>query len=239
MDGGSLVRPANAQPVFSSSATQFHPLGCRGYDYFGRRFRYARAGAVDLVVGNVLQGAAQLANHQDMTPSATAAESKTISVTPGATAGAADLYAGGIAVVDTTPGLGYSYPVKGHLAITASTAFTLNLRDGWTIQVALTASSRISLYANPYQNVIQTPTTVTNVVVGVCQSVLSATQYGWIGDNGQFGTLIQGTPAVGNALSPSGTTAGAAAINSGTLPIIGDIMDTGQDGKVEAVNWKM
>lgn len=236
--GGSLKWPVTAQPVFSTSSTQYHPIGTRGEDRFGRVFRYCLAGGTTLVAGNCLQAPAQLADHQDMTPSAAAIDDKTISVTPGATAGAADLYAGGIAVIDTTPGLGYSYPVNTHLAITASTLFVLQLAAGWTIQVALTATSRVSLYSNPYANVIQTPvTTLTNIVVGACVYPITNAQYGWVGVHGHFGTLIQGTPAVANSLSCPATAAGAAAINSGTLPIIGTIMDTGQDGKVEGVFW--
>jgi hypothetical protein len=44
-------------------------------------------------------------------------------------------------------------------AITASTAFTLNLvvEDG--VQVALTTSSKLDLQINPYKNVIQAPVT--------------------------------------------------------------------------------
>jgi hypothetical protein len=194
----SLKFPVSAQEVFSSNAAQQHPLGTRGEDIFGRTFRYAKADAVALVAGNALQGQAQITAHQDMAPSAAAIGDKTISVTPGATAGAADLYAGGIAVIDTTPGLGYSYPIKRHDAITASVAFTLVLADGWPVQVALTAAnSRVSLYPNPYRNVIQTPvTTLTGPVVGVCVYPIAASEYGWVGTRGHFGTLIQGTPAV-------------------------------------------
>lgn len=236
--GGQLKWPVTAQPVFSTSSTQYHPIGSRGEDIFGRVFRYALAGGTTLVAGDVLQAPAQLANHQDMTPSAAAIDDRTISVTPGATAGAADLYAGGIAVIDTTPGLGYSYPVKGHLAITASTLFVLNLGVGWTIQVALTATSRVSLYSNPYANVIQSPvTTLTNVCVGVCVYPITNAQYGWVGVHGHFGTLIQGTPGVGLSVGPPGSAAGAVAINASTNPIVGFMMDTGQDGKVEGVFW--
>lgn len=242
---GQLVWPLNAQPVFSSKAYASpelipHPVGAVGWDRWGRKYHFSRAGASDLVVGNALQAPAEITNHQAMTPSAAAIADKTISVTPGATTGAADLYADGIAVIDTTPGLGYSYPVKSHLAIASSTAFIVNLFTGWSIQVALTGSSRVNLYSNPYRGVIQAPTTMTNVPVGVCQYIIVATEYGWIGSGGQFGTLIQGTPGVGLGVGIPGTAAGSVAIHAvATVALVGNIQETGVDGKVQSVLWNL
>ena len=241
----SLVSPSNAQPVFSSRSYASpemvpHPLGTIGKDAFGRTYRFVRAGASDLVVGNALQAQAELTNHQAMTPAAAAIGDTSITVTPGATGGAADLYAGGIAVIDTTPGEGYSYPIKGHLAITSSTAFVLQLARGWTIRVALTTSSRVTIYPNPYRNVVQGPTTLTNVPVGVCQFILTATEYGWIGASGQFGTLIQGTPGVGLGVGVPGSAAGSVAIHAvATIALVGNMMETGIDGKIQAVKWTL
>ena len=239
----SFVSPASSQPLFSSKAYASpelvpHPLGAVCQDKFGRFYRFCEVGGSDLVVGNAIQAPAQIADHQDMTPSVAALAARSISVTPGGTAGAADLYAQGIAVIDTTPGLGYSYPIKDHLAITASTLFVVNLINGFSVQVALTATSRVSLYSNPYRNVIQAPTTMTNGPVGVCQYILTTNEYGWLGSGGPFGTLIQGTPGVGLGVGIPGSTAGAVAIHAvATIACVGHMMDTGQDGKVEAVKW--
>lgn len=245
---GQLVFPANAQPVFSSKAYASpemvpHPLGTIGRDHWGRLFRFVKNSATaDLVVGNAIQSQAQITAHQDMTPAAAAIGDTSITITPGATAGAADLYADGIAVIDTTPGLGYSYPIKTHLAITASVAFVVQLARGWAVQVALTAAnSRVSIYPNPHRNVIQSPvTTLTGIPVGVCQYPIVASEYGWLGFSGQFGTLIQGTPSVGEVVSVPGSAAGA--VNdyaTGDECPVGKMMDTGQDGKVEAVYWTL
>lgn len=242
---GSMVSPSNAQPIFSSRAYAApelvpHPLGTIGKDRFGREYRFVRAGASDLVVGNALQAQAELTNHQAMTPAAAAVGDKTITVTPGATGGAADLYAGGIAVIDTTPGLGYSYPIEGHNAITASVAFALRLAKGFEVVVALTTSSRVTIYPSPYRNVIQCPTTLTSVPVGVCQYIITATEYGWIGVRGQFGTLIQGTPGVGLGVGVPGSAAGSVAIHAvATIALVGNMMETGIDGKVQAVKWTL
>lgn len=240
--------PAGAQDLWASVAANAdggfpHPLGARCEDIFGRVYRYVSVGIVDLVVGNCIQSSAQITTHQQLTPSAAAVGDKTITATSGATAAAANDYAGGIAVIDTTPGLGISYPIKGHAAWTSGAVaggVVLQLADGWNIVVALTTVSRVSIQANPFARVIQTPqTTLTGAVAGVCQSLISANQGGWIGTQGHFGTLIDGTPGVGFALSCPASVAGGAAINSGTLPIIGNIMVTGVSGKVQAVKWNV
>lgn len=237
--GGQLKWPATAQPVFSSSSSQLHPLGARAEDIFGREYRYCLVGGTSLVAGDAIQAAAQVAAHQDRTPVAAAIDDRVIDISLGATAITANDYAGGIAVIDTTPGLGYSYPIKGHLAADSSaTTFDSNLAEGWTIQVALTTTSRVSLYANPYSRVIQSPvTTLTNTPAGVAVYPITNAQYGWLGVHGHFGTLIQGTPGVGVAVGPPGSAAGAVAVNTSTNPIVGFMMDTGQDAKVEGVFW--
>jgi len=222
--------------VLNDSTTQMYALGTAAQDRFGRVYRYVQAGASALVVGNVIQSAAQVANHLNCGVAATAIGATAVTVTPGATAGAANLYAEGIAVISTTPGLGYSYGISGHAAITASTAFTLNLVAEDGVQVALTTSSKLDLQINPYKNVIQAPvTTLTGAVVGVAVYPIAAASYGWIQTWGMGGVLIDGTPAVGQSVSSPAAVAGGAAINSGTLQIIGSMLCTGVDTKVKPV----
>lgn len=227
--------------VFSSSATAGHALGTRGQTRDGRQYRYCQAGASALVVGDVIQSPAQITAHQDMTPTVTtygAVGDTRIVVTPAATAGAANLYAEGWAYISVTPGLGYVYQISGHAAITASTAFTLNLFSDYPIQVALTASSRVGLVHNPYKNVIQSPiTTLTGVVVGVAVYPIASTEYGWIQTAGPCGVLIAGTPGVGLAVVVPGTVAGCVVVDgaASATKVVGSMMVTGQAGLVQPV----
>lgn len=243
--GGSLKWPVTAQPVFSSSATQFHPLGTRAEDIFGRTFRYALAGAVLLVTGDVQQAAAEVTNHQTLTPSAAAIDDKTITATAGATAAAANDYAGGMAIIETTPGVGFTYPIKGHASWTngaVAGGVVLKLADGWTIQVALTASSRVTLVANPYSRIIQSPaTTLTNVIVGVCVYPIALSEYGWIGTNGVFSTLTDAdtAAAVGTLVAVPSNRAGSVTGASGVKQNVGAIMDALSDGLNQAVKWAL
>lgn len=219
---------------FSSHATQVLPLGTERETKDGRRFRYCKAGAVDLVAGNVIQSSAIVANHLANTPPAVAIGDKSFSYTPGATAGAANLYAEGFLQVDTTPGNGYTYQVSGHAAISSSTAFTLNLVDA--VQVALTTSSRVGLIANPYKNVIQFPvTTATGTYVGIAPCVITASEFGWLQTDGLASVLIAGTPALGAMVMTPSTTAGSAVVITTTnlvvAQIVGEMAQVGVDGK--------
>jgi hypothetical protein len=229
---------------FTSKATPDHKIGTRGIDRFGRIYRYAKAGAVDLVVGNVLQGPATVANHLANTPPAVPIGATSFTYTPGATAGAANLYADGILQVDTTPGNGYGYGVDNHAAISSSTAFTLNLSTGDPIQVALTTSSRVGLIPNVWNGVIQFPvTTATGTAAGIAVSIITAGQYGWIGTWGPFPVLVAGTPALGAHVMTPSTAAGSVAVVTTTNLVVaqflGTMMQVGVDGKNNAVMVKL
>lgn len=224
---------------FEWSSDQKLPLGTLGFSKDGRMFRYCQASAAALVVGNIVQSAVPVANHLANTPPAVTAGATSFLYTPGATAGAANLYAEGLLMVDTTPGNGYSYRVSGHPAISSSTAFLLTLDPDEAIQIDLTTSSRVGLHTHPYKNVIVAATTVTAPAVGGVVAPIAASNYGWLQTRGPFAGLINGTPAVGTGLVTSATTAGAldvaavaAEIN---VRIIARAMQVGVSGKNNGV----
>ena len=70
----------------NDSSSQFQ-LGAKVVSNDGREFVYALAGGATLVVGNVLQGPAEVANHQNVAPTANVAAGATsFTVTLGNTA---------------------------------------------------------------------------------------------------------------------------------------------------------
>ncbi len=226
------------QELFSSSATPAHRLGEKFTDAKGRIFRYVKAGASALVAGNVVQSAAEIADHYGCTVPVTAIGATQITVTPGATGGAANLYSQGWACIDTTPGLGQMLAIKSHPAITASVAFVLTLED--PLWVALTASSKLTLVPNPRSAVIQAPvTTLTGAVCGVAIYPIAAGEYGWIGTGGPHPTLTKGTPGPGVAVVSPGSAAGAVVVDgaAAATQVVGTMMVTGVDGKVLPVFW--
>src|SRR6185436_13634529 len=96
------------------------------------------------------------------------------------------------------------------------------------VRVALSTSSKVTLYMNQYNGVIVSPTTRTGKTVGVAIYPITASQYGWIQTGGPGSALSDATvAAVGEALSPSTTTAGCVTKqvtlleNIGVAPILG------------------
>jgi len=221
-------------PVNSDSATPLAALGSLQTDSRGRLYKYVMAGALPLVPGNVVQAPAQVAVHGQLTPTAVqGVGSKVIVVTLGAAALAENAYSEGLASIDTDPGGGYSYGISGHAAVVSGGVATINLRSDDAIQVAITGTSRVTLTPHPCRGVIQSPATLTGAPVGVAVFPIGAGKFGWVGVEGDFPTLIEGAPVVGQLLSVPGTVPGAATVNSTTLAIIGRTLVTGVTGKIQ------
>lgn len=223
--------------LYESSTTQVHRLGERIETSDGRIFRYARAGGSALVAGNVLQAPAQVTTHKAMTPAAAAIGATQVTATLGATnAVTENQYADGYLIVSITPGNGYAYRISSHPAGAASTAVVFTLAE--PLNVALTTSSRVSLQANPYKGVIQSPvTTLTGAVVGIAVVPAAANEYCWVQTRGVAPVLVAGTPAVGSAVVVPATAAGAVVVDgaAAATQVIGAMMETGVDASNCAV----
>lgn len=208
------------QPLFSESSTAQAQVGQRVVTPDGRVYRYCLAGGTALVPGKLYQAPAQITNHQNLTPTATAVGATSVTVTLGATAATLNQYAGGYLVVTVTPGQGYQYLISGHAAADSSGTLTLNLAD--PIAVALTTSSRVDLVLNPFSGVIVNPATVTSVPVGVAVYPVTAAYYGWLQTGGVANVLADGALTVGSLVAASDATAGAVEVaSSATLNIVG------------------
>lgn len=229
----------SAGSLHATSTTQQLPLGTLMYSRDGRGFRYCQNAATLLVVGNHIQAAVQNTAFQGLTPSAASVGDLTVTITPGATTGVANLFAEGVVQVSVTPDLGNAYEIQSHPAIASTTAFAARLYQDEALRVAWTSSTRVDLIQNPYKNVVQSPTTATGALVGVCISPIPAStttvfQYGWLQTHGHGCLLVAGTPGVGIGVGYSAT-AGAAAVLGATLAQTGIMMVTGQAGLTQAV----
>lgn len=224
--------------AFFSDTAQRHPLGTRAHDLIGREFVYVKAGSgANLVVGNAIQAPAQNTNHDQLTPSAAAIGATSITLVPDAALTAQD-YADGLAVIDTTPGLGYAYRITSHPAWASGAGIAIQLAPGDEVQVALDTNSRVTLVRNPYNAVIQCPvTTATNICIGGCIFLIVLSQFGWIQAHGLGAALIDGTPGVGQPVTNVASAAGALAVHSAELPEVALMSVTGVTGKVLPVFW--
>lgn len=223
-----------AQDLYTYTTVQQHNLGEKAYSPDGRTFRYVKAGATALVPGDVQQSPAIVANHVNLTPTAAVVVGDTtITVTLGATLASANQYVGGYVVVEKgTTGAGQSLLIKSHPAAAQSATLTLTLSD--PVQVATSGTVTVSLVANMYNGVIQTPvTTLTGTPVGVAVGAIPAASFGWICSRGVTGVKADGTITVGTVgVAVPSAAAGAAKVMAATLYEVGAFCKTTIDTQV-------
>jgi len=194
----------------------------------GRRFRYARAGAVAVVPGKLYQAPIPVADHVLQTVAAAAVGARTVAMTLGGTAVTADQYRDGYLVVDlaSNTGFGYIYQINAHPAQDASSTFNIPLRSAVQVAIATTANS-VSLVPNNYAGVIlSVVATPTACCAGVSVKAIPIGQFGWIQIAGNVPVLCTGTMVIGTT-AITGTTTGAIIAESSaaslTLPVLGYI----------------
>lgn len=185
-------------PFTVDTGDSSHTLGESVHASDGRSFRYGQA-ASTVAVGKLNGAAAPIANHANMTTAAAALGATQVTVTPGATAGNANIYAEGYLVVNDVDGEGRTYKVKGHAAITSSVAFVVDLFDPIR-GVALTANSQTTLVHNAY-NLHVEATVATTRGSGVSLVAQAASDFGWLQNAGVASVLIGTAATLGSPLS--------------------------------------
>lgn len=216
--------PAIVGPLFltskeirEESSVQEGMLGQEAHVIGGRKFRYMEVGATALVKGNLLQGPANVANHiNQVIGDAAAVGARSVNVDLGATALTVNQYAGGFLVLNDAAGEGIAHAVAGHAAADSSaTSVTIHLHD--PIDGALTAdTSQYSLHSL-WRDVIQNPTTATNIAVGVADVAYTINYYFWGQTWGPASVLQEATGAstvIGGGFVPSDTTAGSVEVTA-------------------------
>lgn len=212
---GPLVSP---QDLFTSVAPNSNPSGGTDIGNFattadGRGFRYTLAGAAALVPGKLYQASAEdTSNLQNLAVVAAGTAAIQVVTSSSVTVGANAL-AGGLMVVTTSVGAGYTYKIKSNPVASAG-ALTINLED--PLLTNLTTASRIDLIPNPYAGVIVNPAAASSAPVGVAIYPVNAGSYGWIQTHGPVAVLADGALVVGQPVAASAGTAGAVEAFTGT-----------------------
>ncbi len=195
-----LTSPATIMsfdPFTVDTGDSTHNLGEEVNISDGRQFRYGKA-ASTVAVGKLNQAPAPISNHANMTTAAAALGATQLTVTPGATGGAANIYAEGYLVVNDVDGEGRTYQVKGHPTITSSVAFVVDLFD--PIRLALTANSQTTLVHNAYNDHVEA-TVATTRGSGVSLVAQAAGDYAWLQTKGVASVLIGSAATLGSPLS--------------------------------------
>jgi hypothetical protein len=192
-----MTNPSNLvglQGIYDESEDQLLPAGTRLEFGDGRVYRYAKAGGT-LVMGQLMQAEAAVANHVDLVcPTASAVGDTTVHLTLGATALVANDYKDGYFQITDGASEGMSYKIKSHPAADASANVTVTLYDKLHA-VVTNADSTVSLVKNPYQDVIQAPATVTGAAVGVTPRAVTDNYWFWLQTKGTCNCLCSDTPA--------------------------------------------
>ena len=220
---------------YSEDTTPSHNLGTLGIDQDGRKFRYVKAGAT-LTAGNVIQSPAENTTNESLTPTAVSSGATQVTITTGE-AVTANQYAGGYVVGTNTPGNGLVYKIKSHPANSGAATCVFTLEQ--PLLVTLTSDSRVDLVYDPYNGVIQNPSTATGGIVGVALKAITSGSYGWIQTGGVCSVLAGGTAGVGKVVVANQGTAASVIVGADTateaFPIVGRAMTSGTNGENFAV----
>ena len=194
------------------TSEQKHKLGTRMVFDDGRAFRYAEAGGSDIAAGAVVQAAAGVAHHDmDLAITTAASGATAVTVTLEGTASTKNQYKDGFLYInDGASGEGHVYKIKSNAAGDSSGTCVITLDEEDGIVTALTNGTHLAgLAVNTYSNVIISPTTVTNMAIGVAPRLLTTEYFGWLQTWGEAAVLANAAGVVGQHVRVGGaSTAG-------------------------------
>lgn len=199
----------------NTGSQRSHPLGSAMMFADGRRFRYGRAGGSALATGVLCQQTLNNANWDELVvPAIEAIGEKVVVLTNGSVAITADYFADGFLNPEDDAGKGYLYTIRSNAAAAATGAISLTLYE--TLQVAWSTSTTVGIFANPYSVILIHPAPATAMIVGVTQSIIGITNYGWLQTWGPTSVLVEGTHIMNEKVIDSASANGAAAPTAST-----------------------
>jgi hypothetical protein len=226
---------------FSEHQYQEHDLGTRMV-IREREWRYAQMGASAGVAGTLYQSEVPTSTWMTCTvDTARAAGATSISATLGGTNSVViDEFNQGYVSIEDDAGEGHLYPIArayaagdANAAAAHSTALTVALAPGYSVQVALTTATTLSFFKNIYDEVIIHPSPATGLIVGVAMKAVTANYYCWLQVKGPASVLAEGTLVITEPVRASESTNGTVAAldydegSVGSKRIVGYVMDIG------------
>jgi len=226
---GNLKNRGFSQNLYSQSATPKEMLGTVRFDQLGRRWIYCKAGEA-LSKGKVAVAkklTAAWVNEAGIPAAGLAAGeiSFTLTVTTG-TAIDENEFRGGAFQINDSTGEGEQYIIDSNSAMAKNgTTVTITLVE--PLRTALTSSSEFTLCHSVGYEVTHEASTA---FLPVCIPPIDVTSgyYFWGQQSGLAPVLMEGTPAIGRLVGPSGKVEGAAkALATAGFPAIGYVYETG------------
>ena len=219
---GPVIYPARPrQDWFEQSITQKHELGARLVTEDGRAFRYARAGAVALGIGEIQQsalyGGSSATVQTDIAVQANAAIGvDAVSVTLDTDAATLNQYAGGYFCISDATGQGQMFRIIGNLVAGAGGTCKVELDRG--LSIAVTTSSKVQMMTDPYNLCVQAPvTTPTGLPLGIAPIAVDINYYCWLQTWGMCCCLIKTALTMGTNVLLDVAAAGSLGVDDGAL----------------------
>jgi len=220
--GGSIGGTVNP---WAESSTALFQTGTKLF-YGNNIYRYGQCGGTAVTAGKLVQHAAVVANHTNMTGTAGVAAGETaISVETAGTDITLNQYKDGYLWVNDAAGEGQTMRVASNPAHDHSSDPSIVITTYDPLATAITTSSELSLIADPYTGLIVAPATETGCIMGATVIDMTADYYGWFTVSGPQALLTVGTVVVGNiAVRSGGTAGGVAPATDNVLTEIGEVM---------------
>ena len=193
---------AGANP-YVQGTTQLFPLGTE-LIYGDRKFRYVQMDGT-VSAGRLVQQAAAVGNHINMTiinedtDSSTfshAIGSTTIKCTAGATAVTDNQYDEGYLLVNDENGKGQLLKIKSHTAVGSGGTPIFTTYDPLCTAI-VKHLTKVSVHPNPYKDVVVAPKNETGAVMGATVRDMTDDNYGWIVTSGPSAILAASTLVLG------------------------------------------
>ena len=228
-----------------ASTTQEFELGtlwAPNNDTMGRKYRYAKAGAVALTLGRVQQAPVPIANHEAHVGGAgTVGGAGDTEVTVGLTMTTAltlDEYKGGYICFNKVTGLGQIYPITSNTA-----SITPVIQLGEAIVTAIDTTTEITLVHNAYNGVIITPTTLTSQTVGVPRIAVAAASFFWLQTAGPAAVVVDDaeTLVIGNmcGIPAANADTGACGVNTATDGVLGRVLSVAPTDEFAVIDLQL
>jgi len=221
--GDQVSAPQGSQSVYDSSSVKMTELGSRKV-VGDRVFRYAQA-AGTIAAANLVQGKPEtllLVTGGTANPAG-----GKVFTWYAATAMVKNTYEDGILVCGsgTAANLGYTYKVKSHNAITATTNGDLVLYD--PLKRAVNVTDTWTLQQNLYKGVVECTTGASTVVVGIAPIAVVSSDYFWLQTWGPAGfkTAAGATGAVAADVTGQAIAYDSAGAQAAMMPIGQALMD--------------